>query len=431
MAETEVKPANQRGVFLVTILMFSAFGPYIIKGVRTEQIAIYAAALLMLLRSLYSIRCSRAIYPIVCLWGVYLGVGLLGALVPPVNESMYARSSIVAGLDNLVLPIAVLVIVLALQTLGAEPLQLLRRIALLTVSLMCLNTLAAIAQYRGVSWSQWWDGGNSVASTAKNAAQLGRFSGLINQPAEAGILYGAALMCALYLWRRKPQRLLLAIAFLMVGGIMTVSKIFLLIALPLAVLQIMLSRERRNFYVLAVVGLITGLLVVIESGLAPALSGLTQLQQVLPGSDGQSAIATFTAGRYGSTSSLQSVVDAVTSGPVVFGFGLGGLQVPYDSGFVEALVMSGVLGVACYSLVLAAVYRQWRRAIVGPERTLLGFLLILLTLASFGVPALTANRVSSVIWLLLASLLLAVERCGSGTDHGPSAWGTCDVVVGR
>jgi len=348
MAETEVKPANQRGVFLVTILMFSAFGPYIIKGVRTEQIAIYAAALLMLLRSLYSIRCSRAIYPIVCLWGVYLGVGLLGALVPPVNESMYARSSIVAGLDNLVLPIAVLVIVLALQTLGAEPLQLLRRIALLTVSLMCLNTLAAIAQYRGVSWSQWWDGGNSVASTAKNAAQLGRFSGLINQPAEAGILYGAALMCALYLWRRKPQRLLLAIAFLMVGGIMTVSKIFLLIALPLAVLQIMLSRERRNFYVLAVVGLITGLLVVIESGLAPALSGLTQLQQVLPGSDGQSAIATFTAGRYGSTSSLQSVVDAVTSGPVVFGFGLGGLQVPYDSGFVEALVMSGVLGVAFY-----------------------------------------------------------------------------------
>ena len=81
----------------------------------------------------------------------------------------------------------------------------------------------------------------------------------------------------------------------------------------------------------------------------------------------------------------------------------------YDNGWVEALVVGGLAGAAIYSLVLGYLLAAWRRSPDGPATDLLGGLALLLLGASVGLPALTANRVATIAWILIV-LLLARPR---------------------
>lgn len=52
--------------------------------------------------------------------------------------------------------------------------------------------------------SAWWTGDGGV-STAERAATMGRYSGIFNQPAEAGVAYSLGLIAAVYALRRQPM----------------------------------------------------------------------------------------------------------------------------------------------------------------------------------------------------------------------------------
>ena len=73
----------------------------------------------------------------------------------------------------------------------------------------------------------------SADGVAGRAAELGRYSGVFNQPAEAGLMYGVGALVAVYCYRHRPGRLALLLAFIVLGGLICVSKIFIMIGLPL------------------------------------------------------------------------------------------------------------------------------------------------------------------------------------------------------
>jgi hypothetical protein len=188
-----------------------------------------------------------------------------------------------------------------------------------------------------------------------------------------------------------------------VGGILAVSKIFLLIGLPVGLWQILLVLGE------------------IRSGLTPEWTGAKVLLRLLP-SNNQEILDLYTAGRLGDDSTLAVVTEAVLHGSPIVGYGAGGLRVPYDNGLVEALVVGGVVGAALFTAVLITLATAWWRARRrdGTRETtrLSGGLVAVVVGGAVGVPSLTVNRCSTVVWLLLALLLLC-DDAGRRSVTGP------------
>lgn len=408
--EAVPQPKKRRGLMVVTVLVAAAFGPYVAAGVRTEQALVYGVAVVVLLLTLGRIRPPSALGAVFAAWFLYAALALIGAVAPPFNASGYVPGDPVAGLDNAFLPLAVMVVVSALIALGGSPRALLGRAAAMLVLFTCINAGAALAQLRtGAEFPLWYGGAVGEDSVSVLAAQLGRYSGLINQPAEAGIIYSIAGFCALYRFGARPFILAATMVLIVVGGVLTVSKVFLLGGLPLIALALLRQRHGRAGRIAALAMVTLGAAAGISAGYLPQWRGLDFALRLLPGASNEDALTLFTASRYqsGGGGTLAGVTDAVLSGPWAFGFGAGGLVVPYDSAWVEALVVVGTAGVALQAFVLAVLARAWKGAPPSGERTLFGYVLVLLAGASIGLPALTANRVATVVWLILSLVLFA------------------------
>ena len=118
-------------------------------------------------------------------------------------------------------------------------------------------------------------------------------------------------------------------------------------------------------------------------------------------------LAKYTADRYGTGGTLGPVVSDVLHSSPWYGFGAGGLGVAYDSLWVEVLVLSGVTGVVVTASVMVMLGYRWLvlcGTLAAPESALTGAVLELAIGASFGLPSLTANRASTLLWLILGML---------------------------
>jgi len=398
----------------VGVVITAVYGPYTsISGLRTEQLAVYGSVALAL-PLVWRIRPTRQTLTLSSVWTVYALVGLLGALWP-ITAVAYGPGNTLAGLDNLALPLAVLLLAQLWLSRGADPIRLLRVACGVTVVAMCINAILAVAStYLDLTplLSQFW--GNeavdpSTETVAGLSAQLGRATGLVNQPAEAGSLYGIALLAAIYVLRDKPTRLAAAILLLVVGGVITVSKVFLLVGLPIASWQLLrLTGDRRRR--IAVVG---GSLLLFavgagQAGLIDEWHGSRFLAHLWEPAGG--LLEYYTGQRLGESSYLVPIIEYVLRDSPALGMGAAGLFVPYDNGWVEALVIGGVVGAIAYSLTLLLLIHAWwmQRFVVPQAESMLGGGLVLLAMmASFGFSPLTANRVATVLWVLLALTVLA------------------------
>ena len=237
---------------------------------------------------------------------------------------------------------------------------------------------------------------------AANAAENGRWTGIFNQPAEAGVAYGVALLCLIYLAQSRQIRLMttaLCATALIAGGMLTVSKIFLLAALPLAVMLTLRSPRGRVRVIVCSAAALTLLWVLGTARLLPAWPHeASRLGAFLRPS---SSLATeYTAGRYGTGGSLGPAVSDVLHASPWYGFGAGGLATAYDSLWVQVLVLAGVAGVVLAAVALLMLaFRFWRlRGVTRPaEWRLAGAVLVLAVAASLGLPSLTANRDATLL----------------------------------
>lgn len=79
------------------------------------------------------------------------------------------------------------------------------------------------------------------------------------------------------------------------------------------------------------------------------------------------------------------------------------------AGLIEAFVMAGAVGAVCYLVTLGLLWRVPR----GTEQRArsLGYgLALIATLASAGLPALTANRAGTILWMIAATLALHASQ---------------------
>lgn len=417
------KPLGRFVVLSVIAAVFGPYvsGPYVSGGVRTEQVTIYGL-LIMVGITWRRVKATPLAQFTFATWVVYALIAVVGAVAPVELPSVFLRGSVLAGLDNVTGPLWVMLLVWA-TVRPTEAAQLLSAAARLIAVAMAVNAVIALAMIfvdLAPYLRPFWGTAGDYVAAGMTASTVGRMLGIFNQPVEAGLAYSIAGLAACYVWRERPNWLLFWLIPIVLGGLVSISKVFILGGLPLILWYAWRSKVGR--------GRITLLMVVAVPFLGIVASGTISRTALLGNIGGflhptvDSALSTYTAGRFGNgnASSLTSLWDEVILLDPWFGLGAGGLQVPYDNGWAEAFVMAGLVGVICYTLTLFLLWRMARTIHHPARRRLMLGLVALAAGASLGIPALTTNRASTLLWVLIALLSSAQAHSGRPVRSDPS-----------
>ncbi|MDG9675554.1 hypothetical protein [Micromonospora sp. DH14] len=395
----------------VLLLVIAAFGPYVVSGVRTEQLAVFAIAGIALLARARQLSAT----PLAALLAGYVSFAAVAAIGPAEQLSGHGAVGFWAGLDNLALPLAALTAGSLIAAGQVDRARLIRIVAGALLILLAANSVASYVslmnpgQYDHVL-SMWWSGASEI-TTAERAATMGRYSGIFNQPAEAGVMYSIGIVAAAYLLRRRLILFATAGVTLTLGGLLTASKVFLLVGLPIALWQTWAGStwRTRTGTVIAVAGVLAAFDYQTRQSGSP-IGGVLLGTWLHPGERSQSLLSLYTAGRFGEQSVLADIASIVLKYSPFAGFGLDGMRVPYDSTWVEALVMAGVIGLVLQALIIAVLVWSWLRVRrwADPAAVRFGAGLVAIVVAgSTGLTVTTGNRIATVVWLLVALLLVA------------------------
>lgn len=421
---------------LLVLILLSAFGPYLNKaaGVRTDHLVIYGAALWTLAQVGSGPR-KLTLPP--TLWVVIacLGAATLWTLTVSLLAGLAPTMEIIAGAESYFQPVA---LVLGLAVLvAAGPWNERRRLVSTSVMVICLllaaNTAIAVASIFFDTWPFVRlfvrETTATGASVWESAALNGRYSGVFDQPMEAGVAYSAGLAAWVY-WVAKigrPRiRHLVLLGALVLGGFLSVSKVFILGGLPLCMLYLARTFRMKPGTILRFC-LAT---IMFAAAFVPAAlwllrrwSGQSFFLRLFDADliSSQGLVALYSAGRFGSgpTTVAGLFATAWKEAPIQ-GFGFGAFS-PLDSAYIQFFYQGGLVALSLYLLMLGAlaVHAVRHRRAAPDESRLLLVLLVLVAGAGLGAPALTLNRSSVVVWGLI---VLAVTTSSIGRrDRRPPA----------
>ncbi len=394
-------------LFLVGLLAAAAFGPYVSGSIRTEQLAVYgSAALVVPLTFLH----ARPYMPVVLPWVGIIVVAFLGVIPPIAYSPHHDAGNLLSGLDNLSLPIVVMLLVWSVvpRNMSENALNVVAAVVVWIAAanglLSMIGTQVDFSEFLRPFWS-----GELGETTAERAGQMGRLSGIFNQPAEAGLVYGVAGILAVWRFRAKPRTMLLLLGLISIGGMLCVSKVFILGGLPLILVYLWMSRAGAGK-----VRLLFGAAVVaggiIQSGFFQQWTGFNYLARLVAPDEDQGIIEFYSAGRWNENSGMIGLFDSVMDASPVYGFGMPGLQVPYDSAWTEVVVLAGLLGAVLLGMVYLAILKMAKGIASRPLRLMAVYVAVFLAGASLGIPSLTVNRASTIVWLVVALLCMVTTR---------------------
>lgn len=409
--EVAERRASRLSQFAITALGIATFGPYLYESIRTEQAVVYG--LLLLLMPMVFIRFRprgglRFFIP----WAGYILVATIGVIAPEASAP-YPPGSLLGGMDNVLAPLAIMLLIWSVVPEQDAETLLQRFCKIIAVAMAANGLIAVLATAVDVSplMRPFWASEDST-TTADLAAQLGRYSGIFNLPAEAGALYGVAGLAAIYAWKGRPVLVAALITAMTLGGLISVSKVFILGGLPMVVIYWFWS-QRGGRKVAALFGLVLIALGVLQSGLLDQWTGANYLGRLFVAPSSQGFLELYSAGRFDSESTFTTVVGQALSHNRLTGAGLAGWRVPYDGVVAEALVVGGVLGLILLGIVTLAMLTLRRG--LDPRGQWFAFLFAVVTIAgSLGFSPLTANRVSTVTWVIIALLVLVARHANEG-----------------
>lgn len=456
------------------VCVAAVMGPYLASGLRTEQLAFYgSAAFLVVTQRSSLVRVLAPVRWLLLVWLAYAGVAVVGGLVPVHNATPWESGSLLAGLDNALLPLATMLTV-AYWCSQYSMERILAVASSVLVVAMATNAVVALAgSLVGLEsmpvLRRFWAADGTSSYVAELAEQMGRYSGVFNQPAEAGIAYTLAALSLAYLQKRGLVSLWmasLAWGLLVVGGLLTLSKVFLG-GLLLALALVLLYRARAVWTTAVALATVVAMVGASLAGWFNSWGASTMASWYRGSIDaGDSPLYTLTAGRFGTPGSdgppsipvpvpvapaggdagvagaetevtpvgMGSLMRTVAEEHPVFGLGARGLQVAYDSAWAEAMVVGGLVGLAmvllAHLLIAGSVVVRLRR--LDSIHALLLAAVVVLTLAgSMGMPALTGNRESTLLWIWIIVLGFAGRLENPKTQSGTESAAVAAPENGR
>lgn len=437
--------AESRRWTLPVLLVVASFGPYLPLpvGVRTEQVLLYGV-LPFALGAVLGKRCTVLSFgPQRTLTFFLSGVALWTLVSTFVGPRHYlSLAKVFSHLENYLQPVAVAVVLAA--GLRGETVKSaesgLRQAARALVVLLALNTGVA-ALSAGVDLSgilRWFAAGPGPGRTVwELAASMGRFTGVFNQPIECGLAYSLGLLAWGYLDRTRSRTTLshyLLLVSLLVGGVLSVSKAFIVVGLPVFLWSWLFSQRLTRLIHWRLVLMVSAGIAVVALTLAQ-WTGLDYFLRLFrPGGEGLAQLLElYTAGRFGVQNSVFTQIAAHTwrTAPLA-GLGFYPTKIPIgDIGYLEYFVQGGLVALAGFVgalvVMLLTGLREWKRG--SESGRFLAALAGYAILVCFGGTALSVNRFSTLFWTFQVGLfrVAQVERAeriarkvrgrGTHSDH--------------
>jgi len=408
-------------LWTAVLITLSIFGPYVSGNLRLEQFVLIPIFMVVVIMGWPTLM-SRPFSPLPVLgaWLGLIGIIMIGTLWRPADLGAYGSQAVSHGLGALLTPV-MLIVLTWFWAQQASTLRLITAVAWTVCAAMTANGLISLIQFATKNSQiisilpQFWSGGAAGGSVASFSGGNGRYTGIFDQPAVSGIAYGVGLLCLLYLVRSegRPRSILIWPATLLMtaGGLVAVSKTFVFGALPILALVVARTPQVRLRVAAgaAFVGAAVWALAA-EHALPSWPSGVAAAKGLVSAS---SFTSQATGGRYGSGGTLGPVVGDVLHSSPVIGFGAGGLNVAYDSLWVEIMAMGGLAGLVLMVTVFALLWTRLtglRAALGTAERSLAGAALALAAVVSLGIPSLMTDPAASLLWLILGLLITGQAR---------------------
>lgn len=409
----------------VIALVVLVFGPYLAFGLRTEHLAIYGCWILTLAdRQMKQLRVmSQSSSKLVLLFSVPIVIGMTGLLTSG-GVSPFPKGDLLASIDNAIFYVAAFA--LGGVWVGMDDRRrIVRNFASTIAVMLSLNSLimlgqVAIDSHLNALLANFWTQSTSPDgfSVAMSALQGLRFTGIFNQPSEAGLAYGLGLMCILYLISASahgPFFRFVTLVLILFGGIMTVSKIFFLLALPIAFISVLkpyrMQSRARSYLFAAIIGVISLALIFGQSHQILRITDFFRLQILTD-------FGLLSGGRYGENDGVYENISFVMRDSPLFGYGISTFGTGSDSEWLRLLGVSGLTGVLAIIVALTVLLIRLVTNFMGLptyELILAAGALALLVGASFGFPAMSSNRAGSMLMVLIG--ILYVRH-----DHNPAVF---------
>ena len=257
---------------------------------------------------------------------------------------------------------------------------------------------------------------NKGLSVSEMAAQSGRFSGIFDQPSEAGLSYSLGILLWLYLFSNKKKIKsydFFLLLMLFIGGIGTISKIFLIGGSVLFLMYLIYLKGISKFFSFRAIflgGLISLLLYqFLQFFWIDGLEFLLRLFFLSPDTD---LVYLYSAGRFGgSPTYLKNIIDEIWRISPIYGEGFA-YELILDNAYAEFFVQGGIIGLAGYILILVSILKTciWSYRYNKRESILLLFILLLIIGGGLGTPVLTVNRFSTFCWVFIFMIFQILEN---------------------
>ncbi|AFM27902.1 hypothetical protein Desti_5313 [Desulfomonile tiedjei DSM 6799] len=400
-------------------LVASAFGPYLLPGLglRLDHAVIYGLCIAFFIMDMpffFTMRFNHAL-----LW---LTLSFFAVAIWTLVSTFFGGhpklswNLVLASLDNFTQPMAIIGIMAFITAEKQERVlsDALQKVSLTMCILLSLNTVIAACQ---MFWDMWpvahfFLRSMDERTVWENAVIQGRYCGIFDQPVENGLAYSVALVSWTYYvnqYRSSWQWLLLP--FLIIGGILSASKVFLFGGIPAGILYFLFCKK-LHFGTLFKVFLGLSGVAIIAIEFADQWIGISFLELMTdPGYLASDPIGVYTAGRFGKEGWILTQVERILRSDPVCGIGLGTSDV-LDNAYLEFFTQGGIVALAWYIFILGIIGRSGIQGIVKNSKYGLVMLLLWLMIvaAGFGGPVLTMNRSSILLLVFICLIIVLIER---------------------
>lgn len=413
-----MKNLSHRSDAVLVVLMIAAFGPYVIAGsVRTEHLVIYPFFAISLAIIALGAPSVLRLRPVGDLRLLLLLIFMLVATVTMLLRNYQSPRHLLGSVENYLQPLAVITIVGT--TIAGRNETDLRRLAIrligIYIALLMVNSAIAAGALglklsgRGDLVSSllrpfWGNADVGQLTTAEKAMVGFRFSGIFDQPYEAGLHHSFGLLLIVFVIRLEDRVPMigdyLRLIVIAIGGLLSLSKVIVFGGLPFLIVYLLWEKWLGKFFrskfmvALIMVGIIVG---------GSAISWfIDQIGETwTPGN----IIRTLIGARFLSAESPVLIVarEVLASSPLI-GLGYGAFTT-YDNAYVEYWAQGGVFALLFYVLILAILAGAGIRERRTSHGRFYAVVTLFVTLAGIGAPILTANRFTVVFWMLMTILL--------------------------
>ena len=401
---------------LILLMLYSSFGWYIFPdfGIRLEHVFIYLFLLFSILNNGIYLKKNKHVF---LLLFSLLSLILIPFIGYTALDKTLEISLVIRQLENYTQPLAIVLISFSvLRNLNYPELKLyFDFIIKVFVILMAFHTLISILMkvYPGFEYWRMFTGTNIISElsweTNMNAAEIaahgGRSSGIFTQLFEAGYAYSLALIFWAYLKNTntsfiKYSHIILLLIF--IGGLITYSKVFLVLGI------LFFSLIIKNIFLLRYLLVVPFFIVVslfYDLNLGVFEKGFVYIERLIFFSSNYSMFDIYTSGRFSDDSIIITNMKDIAYNSPIFGYGYGSIRTS-DFSLYEVISLGGLTGVLIYLLLFLHLFYLCYSILDKKIRELCMYVMLLTFLTSISAPTITANRISVIFWIMISVVVM-------------------------